>query len=109
MNTEDLKRVLNSPSQVNEDPSQVVINVNKPSVGPTATCKVDSASYGFDWERGLFILNPTKPLVPKTEKEELWDLAYNFIYSLSKERTHKGNETTLAKRAKRIIEKSKEN
>jgi hypothetical protein len=107
MNTDELKEALNR-QHLSDDPNKVVINVSKPSIGPIATCEVSSASYGFDWERGLFILSPAQPLVPKSEKEELWDLAYDFIYSLSEEKTYKGNETSLAKRAKKIIDRSKE-
>jgi hypothetical protein len=104
MDTTYLRDLLNRAAGLNRDPAEVVINIAKPSIGPTATCKVTSAYYGFDWENGLFILSPAQPLVPKTEKEELWDAASGFIFSLSEEKTYRGNPTSLALEAKRILE-----
>lgn len=83
---------------------EISIRLHEPSIGPVAMSPVKSAHFGFDWERGHFIFFPEQDLVRLKEKEALWQAAHDLIYSLSLEKTPKGNPTTLAKRAERIME-----
>lgn len=86
----------------------VKIAIASPSIGPRATCDVRFAYFGFDWESGMFVLNPTESLVVKSEKEEVWDLAFDHIYTMSKKVSHKGNPTSDAKWAMEVLKLAKE-
>jgi hypothetical protein len=109
MKLRELKQVLTRHQRIQEEEEiEVVIRIAKPSVGPIATEEVCSAYFGFDWDRGKFIISPETPLTPKTQKEDIFDRAYDFLYQLSEQKTHKGNPTELAKRAKEIFEYTKQ-
>jgi hypothetical protein len=110
MKVRELRKLLNSYSgrvEEERDDCDVMINVDKPSVGPTAMVTVKSAGFGFDWERGKFIIFSDDLIVPKSEKEDVWDRGFDFIYQLSQDRTPKGNPTGLAKRAQAILDYAK--
>lgn len=109
MKLRDLKKLLDDPYHFERHADdEVSIRLSDPSIGPVAMTGVRSAGFGFDWEKGHFILFPEKQIVTLKEKEALWQAATDMIYSLSKERTPKGNPTTLAKRAERIMEIARE-
>ena len=91
-----------------EDDGEVVIKLSDPSIGPMAMCSIKSVGQGIDWEKGKIIIWPKTNLVSLKEKEALWNCAHDFIYRLSKERTPKGNPTSLAKTAQAILDRSKE-
>lgn len=90
---------------------KIVLSLQSPSMGPVATISFKENIWaGFDWEKGLVILQATQPVVIKTEKEELWDMAADFVYGLSTE-TYTRNGVTkpssLARRALEIMELSR--
>lgn len=93
------------PYRLDQD---VMIAISSPSIGPCAMVSINNASFGFDWENGKFILNPAKPLVVKSEKEAVWDMAFDHIYSLSLRVSHKGNPTSEAKWAQEVLRRAKE-
>jgi hypothetical protein len=113
MKVSELKKVLEH-SRLSRNPDredydeEVVVVLKEPSIGWRATTKVTSAYYGFDWDKGKLLLVTEDPLVVLKEKEALWQMAQDFIYQLSEEKTYKGNPTTLATRAKQILARAKE-
>lgn len=48
---------------------EVVIHLSDPSVGTVANCKIGSAYPGFDWEKGLVLIQPDKKLYTRTDQE----------------------------------------
>ena len=107
MKVSELKKSIEENPWSNGD-AEVVIKLAEPSIGPVATSKITGAGFGFDWESGMFLLFSESSLVRLKEKEALWQMAHDFVYSLAQEKTPKGNPTTLAKRAQRILDKAKE-
>lgn len=105
MKVSELKRLLNHPNKLDDD--EVVVVLSEPSFGPIASSQVVSGGYGFDWDNGKFLLRTKENIVILKEKEALWQAAHDFIYQLSQEKTYKGNPTFLAKRAQKIIDRSK--
>ena len=99
MKMSEMKAMLDGPSY-GEDP-EVVIRVDKPSIGPLATVPVKSIGIGFDWDNGKLIINPASPLVPKSQKEQLYDDASNFIFNCAC-----GRNKNVASEAKRLLIKS---
>lgn len=111
MKLRDLKDILDRhPNLDRVLDCEISIHLAEPSMGPIAMSGVRSGHFGFDWESGHFILEPSVNLARLKQKEALWQAANDFIYMLSKDvRYYKGvaKETELAKRAKEIIERSR--
>jgi hypothetical protein len=82
--------------------SEVVIKINKPSIGGCACCKVSSCSFGFDWDKGKFILEPELNLVRKTEDETLWDAAREILLQLYSEAFKRKRKPWYFERIKNI-------
>lgn len=107
----ELHKILDEHIKRNQDYKNdlpVQICTHSPSIGPRSSCGINSASWGFDWDVGLY-LTPNKPLVVKTNKEELWDLAHDFIIRQSKEvviRRGKECPTWRAKAAQEILDRA---
>ena len=80
------------------------IAISSPSMGPSATVEVAGLSLGFDWDRGTMFIDPSKPLVVKTMKQKVWDMAHDHIYRLSRERSVKGNPTSAARWAQQVLD-----
>jgi hypothetical protein len=80
---------------------EVVIRIDKHSIGPSATVPVRCVAHGFDWDNGKVIIHPETPLVPKSNKEKLFDEAYNFIFQCAL-----GRNIHVAKEAKRLLIKA---
>jgi hypothetical protein len=80
--------------------SRVVIKLDKPSIGGSATCEVKNASFGFDWDNGKFILWPDGSLVKKTEDETLYDETRSFVCRCAVTGTK-----ALQKEARRLLAK----
>lgn len=110
MKVSELKKILEQ-SKFGRAPcyedEEVLIRLKEPSLGWVAAEPVESAYFGFDWDNNRFLLCPKKSLVRLKEKEALWQCASDFIYGLSQERTPKGNPTSLAKHAQKIIDRAK--
>lgn len=113
MKFEELRKLMNNfaeryadrPDRLDLD---IKITLSSPSFGSRATCDVRRASFGFDWESGMFLLTPGVPLVRKTAKEEVWDLAFDHIYSMSLQVSRNGNPTSRAKWAKELIKRARD-
>jgi hypothetical protein len=103
MKVSELKAILEHSMEDEE----VVVILSEPSMGPVAMVSVASASYGLDWEKGKLLLRPNAKLVRLKDKEALWQSAHDFIYTLSNEKTYKGNPTHLAKCAQSILDRAK--
>ncbi len=109
MKVSELKTLLENRGKTRDhDDIEVVVSISSPSIGPRASCSITSAGFGFDWEAGLFLITPKLPLVVKSEKEEVWDLAFDHIYTLSKQVSYKGNPTSEAKWAQEVMRRAKE-
>lgn len=111
MKVSDLKKFLTHNERnscKSDDETEVVICTTDPSMGFSSAVTIESARYGFDWDSGRLLLKPTLPLVTLKEKEALWQAAHDFIYCLSKDKTPKGNPTSLAKCAQSILDRAKE-
>lgn len=85
------------------DDATVVIALSSPSMGPIAHTQVRHGHYGFDWERGMFVLTPTQDLVVKSDKEKVWDMAFDHIYMLAQRKSCKGNLTSKARWAREVL------
>lgn len=107
MKVKELKNILEQHSCLNDPDAEVVVRLSEPSIGPVAASDVKGAGFGFDWDKGRFLIYPKKPLATLKEKEALYQLSYDFIYMLSQEKTPKGNPTSYAKRAQAIRDAAK--
>lgn len=103
MNVEDLKRILNMQDYNDQAKLPVSVLISKPSVGPRAVCNIESAHFGFDWDRGL-LLTPISPLVIKQQNESAFDLSVDLLMYLATKPTKKKSYET--KRARKILQKA---
>ena len=81
MKVKDLKRILEHHGS-HIDEREVLIRLTLPSMGPVASETVESAHVGFDWDRDL-ILEPSRPLVPKEEKQSIFESGYDLLMWLA--------------------------
>jgi hypothetical protein len=93
-----LKDFLNGEDRFDE--RQVLVRLTKPSMGPVSSDVIQSAWFGFDWDRDL-ILEPTQPLVVKSEKESAFDIAYDLLFYIATKPLK--TETYEVRQAKRIL------
>jgi len=96
MKLEDLKNLVLHP--ICDMSCELVIKVEKPSIGPLATVPVKSIGPGIDWDNGKVIIWPAAPLAPKAPKEMLYDMSYDFMF-----RCACGRNKSLAEEAKRLM------
>lgn len=104
MKIKDLKDILSRHNGPYDDEREVVILISKPSIGPRATTPVKSISFGFDWENGLALIRAEETLVPKSKKEELYDLSHGLLMYIATKPNKK--ETYEIREAKRALEKA---
>lgn len=50
---------------------EVMIDLEEPSIGASASCTIKSMNKGFDWEHGQVRLTPAQALVRKMTKQKL--------------------------------------
>lgn len=86
----------------------VMIKTSSPSMGFSSAVEVANAYFGIDWDSGRFFIQPSKSLVIKSEKEKVWDMAFDHIYTMSLQLSPKGNPTSAAKWAKEVLRRAKE-
>jgi len=67
----------------------LVIDIARPSMGPTDSIPVDHISLGFDWNSGKAIIYAKERLVKKHENMDIYDMARDTMYSLYTEAFHK--------------------
>lgn len=82
MKVSELKEILNR--RTHADDETVKLRVALPSVGPQATVEIDSAAFGFDWDRGL-ILYTQERLVPKENNQDVYEAAQDLLMTLATE------------------------
>lgn len=104
MNVKELREALDKSLN---DNAQVVVELSSPSIGVKGHCGIILAYSGFDWNNQLFFLQASEPLVIKSEKEAVFDLAFDLILELSKEKTYTDKPTNRAKMAQRILKLAK--
>lgn len=93
-----------NPERHHDDLVSIVLS--QPSMGPCAQAHISFASHGFDWEKGKFLITPNVPLVVRSEKQHVWQMAHDWIYMASQERSYKGNPTKRAQHAQRILDEA---
>ena len=64
------------------DHLEVLLAVDLPSRGPQATVKIRGGKFGFDWDRD-FILKTERPVVPKDDKQGLFEAGYDLLMWLA--------------------------
>lgn len=99
MTIKELKAILDSNFKEDEE---VKIVLSIPSIGPTATSKVESATYGFDWDKGL-LLRPSERLVVKDDKQSVYEDAQDLLMRIATESYTVKNEKYEHRRAKQIL------
>jgi len=99
MKFKELRAIVNGPGWNDDD--EVVIKVDKPSIGPLATVPVKSIGGGIDWDNGKAIIWPASTIVPKSQKETLYDDTQNFVFNCACLRNK-----NVAKEAKRLLIKA---
>lgn len=82
----------------------LMVAIAKPSVGQRAMDKVTDIQIGLDWEAQKVILRTEKNLVPKSQKENVWDMALDLIYWLAYEKGNGRSQTYESRQARRILE-----
>ena len=83
-----------------EKPYEVVVLLDKPSVGARAHTEIKGAYCGMDWERNLFLISPKIPLVPKSTEEAIWEDAIELLLHLA---TKDGKRASLETKNARAI------
>lgn len=107
MKVSELKKILEGSKYGKApcyDDENVFVLLKEPSLGSRSMSLIKSAYFGFDWESGRLILEPTKDLSTKRYKEKILDRAYDLIMQLAAQKTYKGNPTSLAKYAQEILD-----
>lgn len=75
----------------------VVIKLNSPSIGGSATTSVRGITRGIDWDRGNFFIHAKDPVVVKTKHESAFDAARDLLmYLATKPSKRKSYETSTA-------------
>lgn len=92
----ELLQTINSSDY--EDTCDVKILLSLPSLGPRATTDIKFANFGFEWDVGL-LLTPEVRLVPKTDKQDIFEAAFELLmYIATKPRKKESYETRVAAR-----------
>ena len=101
MKIKELKHILKTSSNY-QDEEDVLVVLSEPSIGPTSTVKVESVSFGFDWDKGLLI-DCEKPLVEKNEKQSIFEEGYSLLMFLATESFIVKKEKYVHRESKRIL------
>ena len=82
MKVSELKQLIDRhPDQLDKE---VKLLVPLPSAGPRATVEIESASFGFDWDRGL-LFRTKERLVPKENNQDIFEAANDLLMMLATE------------------------
>lgn len=84
------------------DDLEVKVVLSLPSIGPKATTNVQSAVYGFDWDKGL-LLRTEEQLVPKSEKQSIYESANDLLMMLATEWYIRKKDNYETRTAKKIL------
>lgn len=95
----ELRQILNRHDDIRDD-EEISVLLALPSIGPRAHTKIKHASFGSDWDKGLQFTTETR-LVPKTEKQDIYEAAYDLLFWLATKPQKK--ETYEVRTAKRIL------
>ena len=97
MKVKALKNILNLNDTHDDD--DLKIRLAMPSIGPVATSDIESVAFGFDWESGSLIINPTRRLSEKTQNEDTYHMASDLLMFLAtKPAKRESYETGTAKK-----------
>ena len=108
LTVKQLRERLSVPGSERHDNDVVMIRRANVSIGGSATTPVVGLGFGSDWDRGKCLLSTAEPLVVKSDKQQLWDAARDFLYLLSgdyNERKGKRYLTQYAVRARALLER----
>lgn len=100
MKIKDLKAVLTAVGERYDD-WDLNILLSIPSIGGRASCGVRSIGFGFDWEIGKVLINPVLRLSKKTESEDVYHGATEFLLWLASKPVKR--ESYEIREAKRIL------
>ena len=105
MTVKELREILNRyhgyhSGRSDDEPVSVILAL--PSIGPRANTKVKSASFGFDWDRGLQFGTEAR-LVPKNEKQDVFEAAFELLAWIATKPVKK--ETYEIRTARKILER----
>lgn len=73
-----------------------------PSIGAQAFTRVTGAGFGFDWDKGLLLATEQR-LVPKEEKQDIFEWAYDLLMFLATEGLTKKRKRYENRQAERIL------
>lgn len=73
MKVKELRQILNEmmtsdPDSHDED--EIAIVLKEYSIGTISHTKIKSVSIGFDWDSGLFLIDPKESLIRKQNKND---------------------------------------
>lgn len=89
-------------SHTQRDEHEVKVILALPSIGPRASSDIVSAGFGFDWDKGL-LLTPRERLVPKTDKQDIFEAANDLLMFIATEGLTKKRNTYEHRTAQRIL------
>ena len=100
MKIKEVKEILNHSDHHDDD--DLTIHLSMPSMGPRAMVEVKNIGFGFDWERGKVIIEPTERVSIKTKEEDVYHMAADLLMDMatSKSRSY------LCKEARQILLKA---
>lgn len=83
---------------------EVVIPIAKDEIGGIPFTEVTRIVNGIDWDRGKLFFETKEPLVIKTDKESVYDMAVEFMMWLATKPNKR--ETYEIREAKRILDRA---
>lgn len=101
MKFKDLQRAVNTLNGTSGryDDDDVVIAIAKSGMGAHPCVNVKGVHSGFDWDHGKFMIFAEEPLVVKTDKEQMYDMAWELmLYIATKPVKRETYEITAARR-----------
>lgn len=87
-----------------ESQSRVVLRLNRPSIGPIASCDIESVSIGFDWNHGKIIFSAKEPVVEKPLNMKLFDAAHDLLFQMLRESMNKKRLTWRDEKVQEIYD-----
>jgi hypothetical protein len=99
-----LRKLLANHSDGRKDDYTLRVKIAKPSIGSIATDDVTYVGFGFDWEQGSLLISTENRLVPKSKKEDAYDIAHELLMYLATKPTKR--DTYEIRNAKQCLLKA---